>query len=201
MVARWCAGPFGMAMFRHSAPPAMSRGRPSPDRQTVGAALADEQQRREVRLEMSRHVPTYTPKPGEVTRAWHVIDADDIVLGRLASSAAQLLRGKHKPQFAPHVDTGDFVVIVNAEKVAISGAKRDEYRYRHSGYPGGLSRRTVGELLETKPERVVELAVRGMLPKNTLGRKQLKKLKVYAGPEHPHAAQKPQPFEIKQVAQ
>ena len=124
-----------------------------------------------------------------------------MILGRLASHAAVLLRGKHKPQFAPHVDVGDFVVIVNAEKIALSGAKRDEYRYRHSGYPGGLSRRTVGELLERKPERVVELAVRGMLPKNTLGRKQLKKLKVYAGPNHPHGAQKPQPFEIKQVTQ
>jgi len=146
-------------------------------------------------------VPTYNTKPGEVTRAWHVIAADDVILGRLASHAATLLRGKHKPQFAPHVDVGDFVVIVNAEKIALSGAKRDEYRYRHSGYPGGLSRRTVGELLERKPERVVELAVRGMLPKNTLGRKQLKKLKVYAGPNHPHAAQKPQPFEIKQVTQ
>jgi large subunit ribosomal protein L13 len=146
-------------------------------------------------------VPTYNPKPGEIIRAWHVIDADDVILGRLASHAATLLRGKHKPQFAPHVDVGDFVVIVNAEKIALSGAKRDEYRYRHSGYPGGLSRRTVGELLERKPERVVELAVRGMLPKNTLGRRQLKKLKVYAGPNHPHGAQKPQPFEIKQVTQ
>ena len=144
---------------------------------------------------------TYTPKPGEVTRTWHVIDATDVVLGRLASQAAVLLRGKHKPQFAPHVDTGDFVVIVNAEKVALTGTKRDEFRYRHSGYPGGLSQRTVGELLDTKPERVIELAVRGMLPKTTLGRAQLKKLKVYAGPEHPHTAQKPQPFEIKQVAQ
>jgi large subunit ribosomal protein L13 len=146
-------------------------------------------------------VGTYTPKPGEVERRWHVIDASDIVLGRLASQAATLLRGKHKPQFAPHVDTGDFVIVVNASRVAVSGAKRDEYRYRHSGYPGGLSKRTVGELLETKPERIVELAVRGMLPKNSLGRAQLKKLKVYAGPEHPHAAQKPQPFEIKQVSQ
>ncbi len=146
-------------------------------------------------------MPTYSPKPGEVTRAWHVIDANDVVLGRLASHAAILLRGKHKPQFAPHVDTGDFVVIVNAEKIALSGGKRDEYRYRHSGYPGGLSRRTVGELLERRPERVVELAVRGMLPKNTLGRKQLRKLKVYAGPNHPHSAQKPQPFQIKQVSQ
>ena len=144
---------------------------------------------------------TYNPKPGEVTRAWHVIDANDVVLGRLASHAATLLRGKHKPQFALHVDTGDFVVVINAAKVAITGNKRDEYRYRHSGYPGGLHRRTVGELLERRPERVIELAVRGMLPKNTLGRRQLKKLKVYAGPEHPHGAQKPQPFEIKQVAQ
>jgi large subunit ribosomal protein L13 len=149
----------------------------------------------------SRNVSTYTPKPGEIARTWHVIDAQDVVLGRLATQAATLLRGKHKPQFAQHVDTGDFVVIINAEKVAVAPSKLGEFRYRHSGYPGGLSRRTVGELLETKPERVVELAVRGMLPKSTLGRRQLKKLKVYAGPEHPHSAQKPQPFEIKQVAQ
>jgi large subunit ribosomal protein L13 len=146
-------------------------------------------------------VPTYTPKPGEIERRWHVIDASDIVLGRLASHAAQLLRGKHKPQFAPHLDTGDFVIVVNASKVHVAQSKQGEYRYRHSGYPGGLSRRTVGELLETKPERVVELAIRGMLPKNTLGRAQLKKLKVYAGATHPHQAQKPQPFEIKQVSQ
>lgn len=144
---------------------------------------------------------TYSPKPGDVERRWHVIDADDIVLGRLASHAATLLRGKHKPQFAPHIDTGDFVIVVNAAKVALSGGKRGQFRYRHSGYPGGLTRRTVGELLETKPERVVELAVKGMLPKNSIGRAQLKKLKVYGGPEHPHSAQKPQPFEIKQVSQ
>ena len=144
---------------------------------------------------------TYTPKPGDIERRWHVIDANDIVLGRLASQAATLLRGKHKPTFAPHIDTGDFVVIINAAKVAVAGKKRDEFRYRHSGFPGGLSKRTVGELLERRPERVIELAVRGMLPKNTLGRAQLKKLKVYAGAEHPHAAQKPQPFEIKQVSQ
>lgn len=150
---------------------------------------------------MSPSTKTYSPKPGEVARRWHVIDADDVVLGRLASQAATLLRGKHKAQFAPHVDTGDFVVIVNAEKVAVTGSKRDEFRYRHSGYPGGLSRRTVGELLATKPERVVELAVKGMLPKNSLGRKQLRKLKVYAGPEHPHGAQKPETFTITQIAQ
>jgi large subunit ribosomal protein L13 len=146
-------------------------------------------------------VSTYSPKPGEVERSWHVIDANDVVLGRLASQAARLLRGKHKPQFAPHVDTGDFVIVVNAAKVAVSGAKRDELRYRHSGYPGGLKQRTVGQLLDTMPERLVELAVRGMLPRNSIGRAQLKKLKVYAGPDHPHAAQKPQPFEIKQVSQ
>jgi large subunit ribosomal protein L13 len=147
-------------------------------------------------------VRTYSPKPGEVTRHWHVIDATDIVLGRLASQVAILLRGKHKPQFAPHVDTGDFVVVVNAGKVALTGTKREtKFAYRHSGYPGGLSKRPYGELLDSRPERVVERAVKGMLPKNTLGRKMLSKLKVYAGPDHPHAAQKPVPFEITQVAQ
>jgi large subunit ribosomal protein L13 len=146
-------------------------------------------------------VPTYSPKPGDVSREWHVIDANDIVLGRLASTAATLLRGKHKPTFAPHLDTGDFVIVVNADKVAVSPSKLGEFRYRHSGYPGGLSRRTVGELLDTKPERLVELAVKGMLPKTTLGRRQLKKLKVYRGPNHPHAAQTPQPYTITQVAQ
>ena len=117
-------------------------------------------------------MPTYSPKPGDISREWHVIDANDIVLGRLASAAAKLLRGKHKPTFAPHMDTGDFVIVVNADKVAVSPTKLGEFRYRHSGYPGGLSRRTVGELLETKPERLVELAVKGMLPKTTLGRRQ-----------------------------
>ncbi|SHG03566.1 LSU ribosomal protein L13P [Jatrophihabitans endophyticus] len=144
---------------------------------------------------------TYSPKPGEIERRWHVIDANDVVLGRLATQAATLLRGKHKPQYAPHIDTGDFVIVVNADKVAVSPSKLGELRYRHSGYPGGLKQVTVGDLLERRPERLVELAVRGMLPKNSLGRAQLKKLKVYAGPDHPHAAQKPQPFEIKQVSQ
>jgi large subunit ribosomal protein L13 len=147
-------------------------------------------------------VPTYSPKPGEITRAWHVIDATDVVLGRLATTAATLLRGKHKPTYAPHMDTGDFVVIVNAEKVAVSGNKRhDKFVYRHSGYPGGLKQRTVGEMLEKHPDRLVEKAVKGMLPKNRLGRAMAKKLKVYAGPDHPHAAQKPAAFEITQVAQ
>ncbi|MCT2587402.1 50S ribosomal protein L13 [Actinophytocola gossypii] len=144
---------------------------------------------------------TYSPKPGEVDRTWHVIDAEDVVLGRLASNVATLLRGKHKPTFAPHVDTGDFVVIVNAEKVVLTGNKRDQaFAYRHSGYPGGLRKQSFGELLETKPERLLEKVVKGMLPKNKLGRAQGKKLKVYAGPDHPHAAQQPKPFEIAKVS-
>jgi large subunit ribosomal protein L13 len=137
-----------------------------------------------------------------VTRTWHVIDATDVVLGRLAVQAANLLRGKHKPTFAPHVDGGDFVVIINADKVAISGNKRDgKLLYNHSGYPGGLRSRTVGEVLERTPDRLVEKAIVGMLPKNKLGSAIAGKLKVYAGPNHPHAAQQPVPFEIKQVAQ
>ena len=145
---------------------------------------------------------TYTPKPGEVSRAWHVIDATDVVLGRLASQTAQLLRGKHKPQYAPHVDGGDFVIVVNAGKVSLSGDKATtKLAYRHSGYPGGLSSTPFGELLEKDPRRAIEKAVWGMLPKNRLGRQMLKKLKVYAGPEHPHQAQKAQPFEITQVSQ
>lgn len=145
---------------------------------------------------------TYSPKPGEVTRQWHVIDATDVVLGRLASQAAILLRGKHKAQFAPHVDTGDFVVVINAAKVALTGTKRDtKLVHRHSGYPGGLTSRTIGDELERRPERVVERAVKGMLPHNSLGRKMGGKLKVYSGPDHPHQAQRPVPYEIHQVAQ
>ena len=147
-------------------------------------------------------VRTYTPKPGDITRAGHVIDAPDVVLGRLARQTAILLRGKHKPQFAPHVDVGDFVVVVNANKIALTGSKRDQKTaYRHSGYPGGLRAINVGDQLRTHPDRVVERAVKGMLPHNSLGRQMIKKLKVYAGPEHPHSAQQPQTFEIKQVAQ
>lgn len=145
---------------------------------------------------------TYTPKPGEVTRTWHIIDATDVVLGRLASQTAILLRGKHKPTFAPHVDTGDFVIIVNAAKVALTGAKADQKRaYRHSGFPGGLRSQTYAELLAKDPRKAVEKAVRGMLPKNSLARQQITKLKVYSGVAHPHGAQKPVPFEITQVAQ
>ncbi|GLY63507.1 50S ribosomal protein L13 [Amycolatopsis taiwanensis] len=147
-------------------------------------------------------MPTYSPKPGDVTRAWHVIDAEDVVLGRLATEVATLLRGKHKPTFAPHADTGDFVIIVNAEKVVLTGKKREQkFAYRHSGYPGGLRKRSFGELLDTRPERLLEKVVKGMLPKNKLGRAQAKKLKVYAGPEHPHAAQQPQPYQIRKIAQ
>ena len=149
-----------------------------------------------------RQMRTYTPKASEVTRAWHVIDATDIVLGRLASQTAILLRGKHKTIFAPHVDTGDFVIIINADKIALTGAKLEQKKaYRHSGYPGGLKAESYEQLLEKHPERAVEKAVRGMLPKNALGRQVISKLKVYAGDSHPHAAQQPVPYVISQVAQ
>lgn len=145
---------------------------------------------------------TYSPKPGDADPTWHVIDATDVVLGRLASQAATLLRGKHKPTFAPHMDMGDFVIIINAEKVAMRAAKREQKMdYRHSGFPGGLSKTSYTELLETNPRRAIEKAVKGMLPHNKLGRQQIKKLKVYAGAEHPHAAQQPTPYSITQVAQ
>jgi large subunit ribosomal protein L13 len=147
-------------------------------------------------------VRTFQPKPGQVTRQWLVIDATDVVLGRLASQTAKLLRGKHKPIFAPHMDTGDFVIIVNASKVALTGNKREgKFAHRHSGYPGGLTSTPYGELLAKRPERVVEKAIKGMLPHTTLGRQMASKLKVYAGPEHPHQAQSPVPYEITQVAQ
>jgi large subunit ribosomal protein L13 len=147
-------------------------------------------------------VRTYSPTPGEIERQWHVIDASDVVLGRLATQAATLLRGKHKPTFAPHVDTGDFVVIINAGKVALTGNKRQtKIAYRHSGYPGGLKQVRYEDLLTNRPDKAIELAVKGMLPHNKLGRQLIKKLKVYAGAEHPHAAQQPVPFEIKQIAQ
>lgn len=147
-------------------------------------------------------VRTYTPKAGETERSWYVIDASDVVLGRLATHAAALLRGKHKPTFAPHVDGGDFVIIINADKVALTSNKRaKKVAYRHSGYPGGLRSQNYEELLEKRPDRAVEKAIRGMLPKTNLGRAQFRKLKVYTGPEHPHAAQQPKAFEITQVAQ
>ena len=145
---------------------------------------------------------TFSPKPGDLKREWVVIDATDVVLGRLATQAATLLRGKHKPTFAPHVDGGDFVIIINAEKVALTGQKREQkMAYSHSGYPGGLRATSYAELLAEKPERAVEKAIKGMLPHTSLGRQMANKLKVYAGPEHPHQAQSPVPFEIIQVAQ
>ena len=145
---------------------------------------------------------TYTPKNGDADAQWHIIDATDVVLGRLASQAATLLRGKHKPTFAPHQDMGDFVIIINAEKVAVTGDKVSKKRYwRHSGFPGGIKSITFGDMIQRYPTRAVEQAVKGMLPHNKLGAAQLKKLRVYAGVEHPHAAQQPKPFEISQVAQ
>ena len=145
---------------------------------------------------------TFTPKAGEIQREWLVIDATDVVLGRLASHAAALLRGKHKATFAPHVDSGDHVIIINADKVALTGQKLAQKKaYRHSGYPGGLKSVSYSELLEKNPVRAVEKAIRGMLPKNSLGRQQLSKLKVYVGAENPHAAQQPKTYTLDQVAQ
>ena len=141
---------------------------------------------------------TYNAKPGEIERRWYIVDADGKNLGRLATQIADTLRGKTKPQYTPHVDTGDFVVVVNAEKIAVTGKKLEEkIYYRHSGYPGGLKQRTLREQLERRPTEVLRLAVKGMLPKNRLAARQLTKLKIYAGPEHPHEAQAPQPLEVK----
>jgi large subunit ribosomal protein L13 len=145
---------------------------------------------------------TFSPKPEDVQRDWVIIDATDVVLGRLASHAAVLLRGKHKATFAPHMDMGDFVIIINADKVALTGSKLAKKNYyNHSGYPGGLSVTTYSEMVAKHPTRAVEKAIRGMLPKNSIGRAQLTKLKIYAGPEHPHAAQQPKPYTLSQVAQ
>ncbi len=141
---------------------------------------------------------TYSAKPGEIQRDWVIVDAEGKTLGRLATQIADRLRGKGKPQFTPHVDTGDFVVVVNAEKIAVTGNKLDDKMYyRHSGYPGGLRQRTLREQLERRPTEVLRTAVKGMLPRNRLGRQQLTKLKIYAGPEHPHEAQAPTPLEVK----
>ena len=142
-------------------------------------------------------MPTYTPKASEIERAWHVVDADGLVLGRMATEVARILRGKHKTVFTPHLDTGDHVVIVNADKVVLSAGKaEDKQVYRHSGYPGGLRSHSYAERLRTKPADAVRRSVRGMLPKGPLGRQMLTKLKVYAGPNHPHAAQSPAPLDL-----
>ena len=140
---------------------------------------------------------TFSPKAADIQRAWIVIDAEGLVLGRLATEAARILRGKHKPTFAPHLDMGDHVVIVNADKIVVTSDKAEKkVYYRHSGYPGGISKQTLGEVMATKPEEVIRKAVRGMIPKTRLGRAQLKKLKVYAGPDHPHAAQQPKVIDL-----
>lgn len=140
---------------------------------------------------------TYSPKASEITRAWHVIDADGMVLGRLCTEAARVLRGKHKPTFAPHIDSGDHVIVVNASKVVLTKDKAaNKEVYRHSGYPGGLKRQSYAELLERKPADAIRRSIRGMLPHGPLGRQQIKKLKVYAGPEHPHASQQPVNLEL-----
>ena len=142
---------------------------------------------------------TYTAKPGEIQRDWYVVDAEGKTLGRLATQIADTLRGKQKPQYTPHVDTGDFVIVVNAEKIHVTGNKLDQKRYyRHSGYPGGLRSRTLREQLDRRPTEVLRVAVKGMLPKNRLARQQITKLKIYAGPEHPHEAQNPKPLETEQ---
>ncbi len=144
---------------------------------------------------------THSTKPSEITREWWVVDAEGVVLGRLASEVAKRLRGKHKPQFAPHLDTGDHVVVINASKVLLTGNKlTQKQHYRHSGYPGGLRAVPYAKLMSTKPELAIEKAVKGMLPSNRLGRAMLKKLKVYAGAEHPHSSQNPKAWDIKQVA-
>jgi large subunit ribosomal protein L13 len=143
-------------------------------------------------------VKTYVAKPSDRERNWLLVDAEGQTLGRLATQNADALRGKRKPTYTPHIDTGDFVVVVNAEKISVTGDKRQAKLYhRHSGFPGGLKSRTLNDMLERRPEEVIRLAVKGMLPRNRLGRKQLTKLKVYAGPEHPHAAQQPQALELK----
>ena len=142
-------------------------------------------------------MPTYTPKASEIERNWLIVDAEGLVLGRLATEVASILRGKHKPTYAPHIDTGDHVVIINCEKVVLTAGKAEKKKmFRHSGYPGGIKEQTFADLMEKKPADAVRNTVRGMLPKNRLGRAQLKKLKVYAGPNHPHAAQQPQALEL-----
>ena len=140
---------------------------------------------------------TFSPKPTDITRTWHVIDAEGMVLGRLSTEVATLLRGKHKPTFAPHMDTGDHVIVVNAAGVVLTAGKADaKLAYRHSGYPGGLRSESYSDMMAARPEEVVRRAVRGMLPRTTLGRQQLTKLKVYAGPDHPHEAQQPVPHDV-----
>ena len=195
-VGRLAHAAFGGAYIRHPA-----RGGAAAFREGLAAGTIDSRRTQVCRSydEDLLTMKTYSAKPGEITREWYIVDADGQTLGRLATQIADRLRGKGKPQFTPHVDTGDFVVVVNAEKIAVTGNKLEDKRYyRHSGYPGGLKSRSLHEMLERRPEEVIRIAVKGMLPRNRLARKQLTKLKVYAGPDHPHAAQQPQPMEIQQ---
>lgn len=176
-----------------SAPPSATRFAHSRGPAPAGARTPDT-------IEQGTPLRTYSPKPDDITRAWHIVDADGLVLGRLATEVAAILRGKHKPTFAPHVDTGDHVIVVNADKVVLTSNKADsKLAYRHSGYPGGLRSTSYAELLEQKPAELIRRSVRGMLPKNTLGRQMLGKLQVYAGPDHPHSAQKPETLELPQA--
>ena len=151
-----------------------------------------------MRLSFAAALKTYVATPQDRERNWLLVDAEGQTLGRLATQIAEVLRGKRKPTYTPHVDVGDFVIVVNAERISVTGNKLQEKRYyRHSGYPGGLRSRTLGEMLDRRPEEVIRHAVKGMLPRTRLGRAQLRKLKVYAGPEHPHAAQQPEPMEVE----
>src|SRR6187200_3113989 len=163
-----------------------------------GLPFASTLRRRRARAWRFRVMKTYVANPADRERNWYVVDASGQTLGRLATQIANALRGKRKPTYTPHVDVGDFVIVVNAERIEVTGNKRNDKRYyRHSGYPGGLKSRTLQEMLDRRPEEVIRRAVKGMLPRNRLGRKQLTKLKVYAGPDHPHAAQQPKPMEIE----
>lgn len=144
---------------------------------------------------------TFTPKPADLTHEWYIVDATDVVLGRLATQVAVLLRGKNKPTFAPHADAGNYVIVINADKIALTGNKMGKELYMHSGRPGGLRRDSYGELLQNNPERIIKSAVKGMLPKNKLAQVQLDRLRIFRGSEHPHTPQKPQVFEITQVSQ
>ena len=149
-------------------------------------------------LKRTISVATYTPKKSEIERSWHVVDAEGLILGRMATEVAQILRGKHKPTYAPHMDTGDHVIVINADKIVLTSDKAEKKMvYRHTGFPGGIRSESYATLLSKKPAEIVRQSIRGMLPKNRLGRQQLSKLQVYAGPSHPHEAQKPIPLEIK----
>jgi len=175
-----------------------SKSRPPGPRGRAGVAIVSGR-RADSCAARTRAMKTYVAKPTDRERNWLVVDATGQTLGRLATQIADALRGKRKPTYTPHIDTGDFVIVVNADKIAVTGKKlTDKLYYRHSGYPGGLKSRTLQEMLDRRPEEVIRIAVKGMLPKNRLARKQLTKLKVYAGPDHPHAAQQPQPMEISQ---